>query len=319
MFVNLNEKKFDYDKSIEETLSFGVEYLNRALKGIRKNDLILLGGESGTGKTELAVTIAENNPDKHIIFYALEAEKDEVYNRLLFKICKKLYYQHTGQNDVFYDLWLIGYDRHKTLDFERRAIEILKSKYGNLRIFERTKEGFGVAELQMSLYNSEPVDLIIIDHLHYFDTHREDENKAYKDIVKALRDMVLINNIPMILIAHLRKKGQFQKRIIPGMDDFHGSSDIFKIATKVITLAPTSELESCKSYLFPTLFRVCKNRINGAATRYIGVHDFDIRTNSYVKDYFNICRLSKNGESLESIDSINSPEFLKYNLVGEKV
>ena len=56
------------------------------------------------------------------------------------------------------------------------------------------------------------------------------ENRAVKNIVKRIRDVSLAIGVPVIVVAHLRKKDRIPRPLAPDLDDFHGASDITKIA-----------------------------------------------------------------------------------------
>lgn len=264
---------------------YGVKYLDLATGGIRKNDLIIIGGRSGCGKTELASHIALANvlQDRTVHYLALEAEQDEIYNRLLYKIIKKLYYNDGNKEPFLYRDWMNGSYDLMLRKYNTEANNIISKKYNKLNVFYRRETEFGALEMQI-LINSISVetDLIIIDHLHYIDLESEKENIAMKQLVKTIRDLALVNGKPIILIAHLRKKSFQDKSLVPDLEEFHGSSDITKIATQVITLSANGSNSNSE---YNTLFKVCKCRVDGSAMRYIGQQVFDIKINDYADSY----------------------------------
>jgi hypothetical protein len=67
------------------------------------------------------------------------------------------------------------------------------------------------------------------------------------------------------------------------MEEFHGSSDLFKVSTKAVTMGPGSwnpESGKCE-----TLFRVVKNRDEGVVIRSMGSCNFLSKDNSYEEGY----------------------------------
>lgn len=269
------------NRNKKSVVSYGIKYLDLATGGIRCNDLIILGGRTGCGKTELASHIALHNVlhDKRVHYFALEAEDDEIYNRLLYKIIKQLYYEQGGKEPILYRDWANGkYDlllRQET----KQAMNLIRLKYEKLYCFYRKNENFGLTDLQTLIFDiKDETDLIIIDHLHYIQVDTDKELAEMKKLVMGIRDLALLFGKPIILIAHLRKKSFQDKSLIPDVEEFHGSSDITKIATQVITLAPNG---SNSNFEFKTLFKVCKCRVDGSATRYIGEQVFNIKTNDY--------------------------------------
>lgn len=128
-------------------------------------------------------------------------------------------------------------------------------------------------------------DLFICDHLQFFDFDDENENRAMKAAVKKIRDLALLTGKPVILIAHLRKSDRRQKQIVPGVDEFHGSSDIVKIATKCITLAPCLDSQAASNQ-WPTYMRIAKCRVDGSRTRYVGMVGFNANSMTYERPYY---------------------------------
>jgi len=288
-FKTIDQSSFtaEFNRKKKTAINYGIKYLDNATGGIRSNDLIIIGGRTGCGKTELASHIALHNVlyNKKVHYFALEAEEDEIYNRLLYKIIKQLYYEQEGKEPILYRDWLSGkYDlllRTQT----KQAMNLIRQKYSNLFVFYRTTDTFNLSDLQCLVYEiKDDTDLIIIDHLHYIQVDTDKELAEMKKLVMGIRDLALLFGKPIILIAHLRKKSFQDKTLVPDVEEFHGSSDITKIATQVITLASNG---SESNFEFKTLFKVCKCRVDGSATRYIGQQIFNIKQNDY-EDVFKV-------------------------------
>ena len=127
-------------------------------------------------------------------------------------------------------------------------------------------------------------DLVILDHLQYVDpSDGANENQAYKQIVKRIRDIGLIIGVPILLIAHLRKRDRGQQTLVPDLDDFHGTSDITKIATKCILLSTGNPGDA--RYIWPTYMHVPKDRMDGSTRNYIATMGFDLRLSGYEEQY----------------------------------
>lgn len=281
---------------------FGVSYLDAAFKGIHNNDLILIGAESGAGKTELCSIIAKVNSriGKRVCYIALEAEKEEIESRILFsEVCKEWYKTNTLKL-LYDDFCDKAYGSSMDL-LQEKVKARLDMELNTLNVFYRETEQFSELELQYYIESTyKDTDLYIIDHLHYFDiNHQKNENEAYKSLMKKIRDIVLLYNKPVVLIAHLRKKEKGENYIVPILDNFHGSSDIYKIATKVITMK-RAEIEGIDipNNSYPTLFYTAKNRRLGVTTRTVGLQLFDITNNSY-KDEVYIAELLSGGSKIK--------------------
>lgn len=288
-------------KNAEDRCYFGVSYLDDAMRGIVKNDLIVLAGRSGQGKSELAIHIALHNARnrKRVMYLALEAEPKEISRRLFFKSLAREYYKSPPAQTLSdarpnYLRWYLGEQDSLLKNYVTKAKEEVKD-LDTLRIFYRGKD-FGMPEINMAFASAkQSTDLLILDHLHYLDLDDENENKAYKAAVKEIRDLALLYGIPVILVAHIRKVDKRATSPIPDVDDIMGSSDIFKIATKVLMIAPVGEKNEAAPHKLPTYLKIGKCRLDGSVTRYTGFINFDISTATYDENYI-IGRHNGSGE-----------------------
>lgn len=283
----LNEKIERHGLS-GKLLKFGIKFLDDALRGILPNDLILLGAPTGIGKTELCVQIALANlgEGKRVHFIALEAEPYEIERRLIFPLIAEAYYQDKDRMKLERKLnmtdWMIGKFNDELSRYEENIYEYFVSAFKDLFTFYKSGK-FGVDEM---IYNITSVcdqtDLIIIDHVHYFDWDDDNDNRAIKNIAKKVREVALEIGKPVILIAHLRKKDRGSKELCASADEFHGSSDLTKIATKIITIASAGLIDGDK---YGTYFRIAKNRIDGSVTRFLARINFDYKRRKYEDEY----------------------------------
>ena len=274
-------------------LNFGISYLDDSIGGVGQSDLIILGAYSGQGKTEIAVDIALRSclTGKNVYFYALEAHNFEIENRIIYKLAAKKYFDNVTKIFRKYNVNYSAYMRNKIdIDFDlyvREAIIESERLYKDkLFIKYRGNSDFNIENFRNDLMAIDlNADLIIIDHLHYFDFDETKEYAEINKIIKAIRDIVLLCEIPIILIAHLKKPDRKLNKVCPSLDDIHGSSNIYKIATNVIFIAKTEIIDAADIYKFGTFIRVVKSRQTGALDNYLGCVFYDIQTNAYEEKY----------------------------------
>lgn len=292
MFISSSERINEEKKARAlikgKLLSFGVQFLDDATRGIMPNDLVLIGAPTGIGKTELCVQIALANLEngKRVHFIALEAEPFEIERRLMFPYLAESYYSDKDRIQLKRRLnmtdWVIGEFDDELKKYEDPIENYFKNAFKDLFTFYKS-EKFGVEEL---IYNitmvCDETDLIIIDHIHYFDWDDENDNRAIKNIAKTVREIAIEVGKPVILVAHLRKRDRANKELVSGPDEFHGSSDLTKIATKIITLSNAGLTDDGK---YATYFRIAKNRIDGSVTRFLARINFDYKLKRYEKKY----------------------------------
>jgi len=158
-------------------------------------------------------------------------------------------------------------------------------------------------------------DLVILDHLHYVDSDDENENRAYKRTVKQVRDCALRTGVPVILVAHVRKGDRRYEPLVPTVEDFHGSSDIPKIATKAIMLAAAYEVQSAFPYLWSTYMQVAKCRLDNSVARYAALALYNSRTNTY-EDSYTLGRLTEGGKVFAALPEAEMPAWAKQGVTN---
>lgn len=272
-------------------LQFGISYLDDALGGVFKNDLILIGAYSGIGKTELVTNIAMKNAGlgKRVHFFALEAEQMEIERRIKYKMLSEMFYKtlRSKYQHIQFDFseWYAGKLDKIIGDYEPEIEKLLLDLYPTLSTIYRDGGDYTVEKFEKQfLAIQDQTDLVIIDHLHYFDSEDPNENRALRNIIKKLRDTALLIGKPIILVAHVRKRERKIKQLVPELEDFHGTSDIGKIATRAITIGQSKELSLDKTKVV-TYFKIVKNRLASNRTRFVAITNFDISNNMYDKKY----------------------------------
>jgi hypothetical protein len=278
-------------KSSGDQLVFGVDFLDSALRGICKDDLILLGAPSGVGKTQLCCNIALANManGKKVHYIALEASEFEIDRRLKYPLVAERYYADPLRQPLpvklNYTDWLLGKFVVELQNYEMDAAKYFESAYGDLFVHYKG-DNFGLKEfIDAVLYCAKDTDLIIVDHVHYFDLDDDNENRAMKAIAKTVRSLAIEEQKPIIMVAHLRKRDRHNDDLCAGMEEFHGSSDLFKIATKVITVAPGKPTQDG---LFETFFRIPKNRNDQGPTKFLAREFFSPKKGGYEKDRYQL-------------------------------
>ena len=297
-------------------IQYNMPFLDDVLRGILPHDLILLGALTGAGKTELAKQIAMYNAykGKRVHYFALEAEPNEIERRIKFALLAE--YASRAKRDctgLNYPDWYLGQCESIVGDFNEKAEDRMGKVLKTLFTYYRGKE-FGHDDIKRLLLGIQSeTDLIVLDHLHYVDIDDEDENRGFKQTVKMIRDVTLGMGKPMILVAHIRKAGTSTKpRIIPSIDDFHGTSDISKIVTRAIMLAPASRVLPIGGHRYANTF-ICapKDRMGGASPL-IAVCRFDKATSTYDEGY-TLGRATPDGSGFEELEPDDVPRWAKHH------
>jgi len=307
------EERIDQAKHL---LTFGVRFLDVMLGGIARHDLVLLGAKTGRGKTELATIIATQNAarGKHVHYVALEAEDKEIERRTKFKLLAKLISDRaaspSARERMNYLDWRYGRLEDVTATWEALAQELLAERFATLYTYYRHGK-FGAADLEQLILEVESeTDLVVLDHLHYVDSDDPNENRGYKLVVKKIRDVALRIGKPVLIVAHVRKSDRRQEVLIPNEEDFHGTSDVPKIATKAVMLAPAFDRPSNVPYVWNTYMRITKCRPDGERTRFVGVVPYNARLGNY-EDRFVLGRLKNNDQEFEEVPDDELPRYAR--------
>jgi hypothetical protein len=285
---------------VKRKLDYHVAFLDDLLLGLLPHDLILLGAWTGVGKTACAAMIAQANAQvgRRVHFFALEAEPMEIERRIKFRmVSERLFHKHQMlflRLRMRYAAWYHGqyYGEPAVLAAERDVEAEFTKQFSTLHTYYRGSK-FAAEDIE-KLFQAiqDQTDLIVLDHLHYVDNDDPNENRGYKDVVKRIRDIALRIGKPIVVIVHLRKRDRGTPCVVPTLDDVHGSSDIVKIATRVIMLAPMSSEDFQESYpsaskqkhCAPTYIFVAKDRISGLS-QYCAVANYDLRLSGYENSY----------------------------------
>lgn len=290
---SVHEEEARRRASAERVLTFGVNFLDSALGGVFDDDLVLIGAKTGAGKTQLATCIAIANAamGKRVHYFALEASKYEIERRLKYSLIAQMLRKDdvaSGRRN-YLRLNFMDWYRCKlgllTDAYEQRAADQIAEQYKSLHVFYKKFDFTGQDFVQMATSVQDQTDLLILDHLHYVDSDDANENRGYKDVVKRIRDTALLVNKPVVVIAHLRKGDAKSERLIPDIEDFHGTSDVPKISTKAVMLGPAKDRASPEPGTWPTYFAAVKCRVDGSRTKYVGLVNFDIRTGRYDEEF----------------------------------
>ncbi len=264
--------------------NFGMSYLDNTLHGILKSDLILIGARTGAGKSTIANQIAYHNAQNGIkvSLFSLENYENEFVLMELFRECQRLYYSPALDFREFKA-------RLKTFPNEifERAFVIIKKNLENIKIVSRKPDGFNIEDMKKYFIDHarDGSQMFVIDHIDYFDMHnpRLNENQNITEIMREIRKLQDVYQVPVILISHL-KKG-LRDTVIPTLEDFMGTSNKVKEATTVILFAPDDDEDpGTPGHIKKTWVCIRKDRGLGAYNTACNI-GFNLRTKSYETEY----------------------------------
>lgn len=322
-YDSLEQEKQKRLNGLKNYCKFGIKFFDDAIGGIGEDDLVLLSARMGAGKTQMATNIAMTNAieGKKVCYFALEAHNHEIARRIKYNFVAKYFYEdkqaHHYDRKLSYRKWYKGLYNNELNKYEELADLELKQMNLQIQTFYKTTNEYKIEDFEKHVLEiKNGTDLIILDHLHYFDSDETNENAALKTITKRLRSINGNYNVPIVAVAHFRKRDRMTQMITPNIEDIHGSSDIGKIATLAIALAPAMDQPNSNTS-FPTYFKVMKSRIGSEIERYLALCDFDITTNTYSQDYF-LGKGSDYTTKFEQIEKNQYPDWATRSIKNER-
>lgn len=293
MIIDRDELFEDFYSS-EPVGTYGLPFLDDELVSINKGELVLIGADSGVGKSTLANLIATHNlkNGRKVALFSIENSQGDYKRKEIWKKYKK----KTRNFDLTFRNFnaCINFGQADKGIYKECKEEVEKEMEG-LVLIEHTRDDFSLTTLEAGIQEAvkqKGCEMIVFDHIDYLDEEEiESLEKEYKKkqqnflkvTMKAIRSLGQIHKVPIVVFSQLRKSND-SKMLVPSIDEFYGSSDKVKIATTVITLAPNYEgtkNDSVKSNCH-TFVCIRKDRFDGR-----GVADcvFNLKTQSYNNGY----------------------------------
>jgi len=209
-------------------LSTGFFEVDDMTKGFVPGELMIVSGHTSHGKTQLATNIAYKvaSTGKPVMFVTMEMTKVEMTQRIL---------------DVADD----NIPPETKIYFQSRS----DLAYTDVsRLVERAKE--------------KGVKLVVIDHLHYFSRSIDNATAEISKIVKEFKQAAIENEMPIMLICHVRKL-DVKKR--PSIQDLRDSSMIAQDSDMVLMVWRDTTPDSTDGNTVEVL--ILKNRNRGLHAR----------------------------------------------------
>lgn len=178
-------------------LSTGLKKVDDMTQGFVPGELLIISGQTSHGKTQLSnnimLSVAKN--DHKVMFVTMEMTKQETADR--FNMLTKD--EDIGEGKIFLNM-----------RSDLAYTDVTK-------LIEKAKE--------------KGCDMVVIDHLHYFNRSVENATQEVSKIVKEFKSAAIVYELPIILICHVRKMAPKKH---PTIEDLRDSSLIAQDADMVL-------------------------------------------------------------------------------------
>lgn len=209
-------------------LPTGFADLDRVLAGMQRSNLLILAARPGTGKTALALNIAQYASviaKKRVGIFSLEMSREELVDRLL-----------VGQADI--DAWKLKTGRLDSQDFLKLsdAMGVL----ADAQIYIDDTPGMSIFEMRTKarrLMSEYKIDLLIVDYLQLAQGRTKDNRvQEVAEISQGLKNIARELKVPVLALSQLSRAVESRGEKVPQLSDLRESGSIEQDADVVLFL-----------------------------------------------------------------------------------
>ncbi len=197
-------------------LHTGYSVLNETIMGLQKQDLIVLAGRPGTGKTAFALNLAFNaarQSDAHVLIFSLEMGAAQLAMRLTSNA--------SGVDNL-------RIRKGELTDTDNQNLALAKSILEGLNISFNDKAGVSISDVR-SICRKEAqrqLDLVIIDYLQLMTGPGNSRQEEVANISRGLKELARELKVPVIALAQLSREVEKRSDKVPMMSDLRDSGSI---------------------------------------------------------------------------------------------
>ncbi len=211
-------------------ISTGFPLMDKQLSGLQENQLIIIAGKTGMGKTSFALNIVEHVGivvGRPVAVFSLEMSRDQLASRLL---CGRAMIdsQKTRSGEL------------STEDFENLTEAMIPFDASNIYIDDNsnTSPTEIMAKLRRFKHQQGDLGLVVIDYLQLMTMGGKEDNRQLEvaKMTRALKIMARELSVPVVVLSQLRRVGDKRENQPPQLSDLRESGSIEQDADVVIFL-----------------------------------------------------------------------------------
>jgi replicative DNA helicase len=219
MFITLEQKRGELSG-----LSTGFRSLDFLLRGMREQNMLVVAGRPGSGKSSLALTMAYSlsfKDKKRGVFFSLEMSKRELFERLVSM-------RAMVDSQALRTPWMLAPDERERV---HRAIQDLES---DSLIIDDT-QALTTTDFRSKAKHIQKrggLDYIIVDYLQLMRAHTSDEKRMkdrqqeVSEISMTIKAVAKELNVPIIALAQLNREVESRQSKVPQLSDLRESGAI---------------------------------------------------------------------------------------------
>ena len=215
------------DKDKYKGYTTGFIDLDKAITGLNKSDLVIIGARPAMGKTSLALNLARNTAmmgKKKVLFFSLEMTKEQLAQRVLSTEARiESTKMRTG--NISGEEWA--------------KLATATALLSNCELYFDDTSNMTVSEMKSRIRRLRDVDAVFVDYLQLMKSGGRVESRVQEvsEITRNLKLMAKDLNIPVVVLAQLARttegRGKSHK---PQLSDLRESGSIEQDADIVIML-----------------------------------------------------------------------------------
>jgi len=215
-------------------LPIGLKVLDDELWGLHKEELLIIGGRPGAGKTALAMQIGFNLASlyqKAVLFISLELSKRQIMERLLCYYCEIPDRQF----------------RRKKIEVEDypQRLEEFRGVIADCPFLIIDDVGSYFSEIESVIEQLEhKFEVLVIDYIQLIRYFGNSKREAMMEYVRRLRELAKVKKIAVILCSQLNRRPEERRSDKPKLSDLKESGALEEIADTVILLYPDHKKEN---------------------------------------------------------------------------
>lgn len=209
-----------YTNQADDTLiPTGFQTIDSMIEGFGKSELVFLAGNTGSGKTTLALNFAYNaaKAKKKVLFFSLEMKESEILERLVKNVAEV--------------------DNYATMSQEKfdRVVKITRAIEDRLSL-EVNDKNITLEAMYSIVKDKQDVDMVIIDHLNILTVAEKfkDKLERLEYMTRKLKEMAKELNIPIVCLCQLNRSNSDREIKYPTLSDLRGSGSIEQDANLVL-------------------------------------------------------------------------------------
>ena len=276
--AHIIDDTLDHIERKDNIIPFGIEFLDKPAGGMTRQELTVIGGRPGHGKSTLMINIVSRLIDGgyKVMLFNREMSNTEMMKKLLCMESQKLDYDKVRKHE------LGKKEKNELLDVAERT----KEKYTNLMMYD------SIRTLPESLreVNRHRPDVIIDDYIQLIDMEGAADQRRLEveKIMYEYKWLCKKINCSSILISQLNREIERRDDPVPQMSDFAESGAIEQ----------TAEMAAFVYYPFstdPEMYDRFESRIIVAKSRYGNIGRFVVGYDGNVCKFFESVNEARDG------------------------